>query len=73
MARYHIGVIYERTGDLEAASREFHRSIDEGVGEASSLYHLAQIHTANGDEATAARFLERAREFGRGSRSEELR
>ncbi len=30
MARYHIGVIHERLGDLDAAEREFQRSLDEG-------------------------------------------
>ena len=45
MARYHIGVIHERLGDLDAAEREFQRSLDEGVGEKSSLYHLEQIRS----------------------------
>ncbi|MEX0892624.1 MAG: tetratricopeptide repeat protein, partial [Gemmatimonadota bacterium] len=43
MARYHRGVIHERRGDLDAAEREFQRSLDEGVGEVSSLFHLAHI------------------------------
>jgi hypothetical protein len=48
MARYHIGVIYERRGDLEAAAREFQRSLDEGVGERSSQYHIEKIRNLLG-------------------------
>ena len=43
MARYHIGVIHERLGDFDAAAREFGKSLEEGVGEKSSMYHLEQI------------------------------
>lgn len=43
MARYHIGVIHERRGNLEAAAREFERAIEDGVGEASSLWHLERL------------------------------
>ena len=65
MARYHIGVIYKRMGDLDAAAREFQRAIDDGLEEVSGLYHLADIHESKGDEATAKELLKRAREFSR--------
>ena len=65
LARYHVGIIYERQGDLAAAEREFRSSVDEGVGEASSLFHLAEIHRSRGDEKTAAALLDQARQFGR--------
>jgi Flp pilus assembly protein TadD len=65
MSRYHIGVIYERLGDLDAAAREFQRSMDDGIGEVSSVYHLAQLHKARGDEKTAEKLLKHAQEFGR--------
>lgn len=65
MARYHMGVVHERRGEMGAAAREFQRSIEEGVGEVSSLYHLAVIRRAQGDEPAAQELLRRAREFGR--------
>ncbi len=65
MARYHIGVIYERLGDLKTAAREFQRSLDDGVGEASSLFHLARIRKSEGDEVGAKVLMERARQFAR--------
>jgi Flp pilus assembly protein TadD len=64
MARYHIGVIYERLGDFDSAAREFQRSADDVVEEVSSLYHLAQIQRSRGDDATAEKLLEQARQFG---------
>jgi Flp pilus assembly protein TadD len=65
MARYHVGVIHERQQHLDQAAREFRASMDEGIGEVSSVYHLAMIHRAQGDEDTATSLLDRAREFGR--------
>ena len=65
MARYHIGVIYERRGDLAEAEREFRRSLDEGIEEASSLYHLARILEDRGDSREAEELLQRARQFGK--------
>ena len=65
MARYHIGVIHERLGHLEDAEREFRRSLDDGVGEVSSLFHLATIRRAEGDEAAARDLLDRAHQFAR--------
>jgi Flp pilus assembly protein TadD len=64
MAHYHLGVIYERQGDMERAALEFERSCEESIGEVSSLYHLAVIRRAQGDEAGANDLLRRAREFG---------
>ncbi|MGZ8780244.1 MAG: tetratricopeptide repeat protein [Thermoanaerobaculia bacterium] len=43
MAHYHMGVIHERRGDFENAVREFQKSLDEGLGEVSSLHHLTTI------------------------------
>ena len=65
MARYHIGVIYERLGRIEDAKREFQRSLDDGVGEASSLYHLARFRRMEGDDAGAEELLRKARQFGK--------
>ena len=65
MARYHIGVIYERLGHLDDAEREFRRSLDDGIGEVSSLFHLAQIRRAEGDAEGAQALLDRARQFAR--------
>lgn len=65
MARYHIGVIHERLGRIDDAKREFQRSLDEGVGEASSLYHLARLRRLEGDEEGANALLRQARQFGR--------
>jgi tetratricopeptide (TPR) repeat protein len=65
MAHYHIGVIHERRGETAAAEREFRRSLDESIGEVSSLFHLALIRRAAGDTAGADELLQRAREFGR--------
>jgi len=65
MAHYHIGVIHERRGETEAAEREFQRSLDEAVGEASSLFHLATIRRAKGDKKGAEELLRRAHEFSR--------
>jgi Flp pilus assembly protein TadD len=65
MARYHVGVIHERRDDMEGAAREFRASMNEGIGEVSSVYHLAMIHRRRGDEPTATDLLRRAREFGR--------
>ena len=59
------GGIHSGEAPLQAAIREFRASMDEGIGEVSSLYHLAMIHRARGDEQTATTLLERAREFGR--------
>ena len=67
MARYHIGVIYERKDDPAAAAREFQRSLDDGIEEVSSLYHLAQIRKNQGDDAGAEKLLKRARQFGQTS------
>lgn len=65
MARYHIGVIHERMGRLPEAEREFRRSLDDGVGEVSSLFHLARIRSAEGDDDGARELLDRARQFAR--------
>jgi Flp pilus assembly protein TadD len=65
MAHYHIGVIHERRGETEPAEREFRRSLDEAVGEVSSLFHLATIRRSKGDEKGADDLLRRAHEFGR--------
>ena len=51
MARYHVGVIHERLGDLVAAEREFQNSLEEGIGEKSSLYHLERIRAARGESS----------------------
>ncbi len=64
MAHYHMGVIHERRGDMQAAEREFRRSLDEGVGEVSSLFHLAVIRRSSGDEKGAQELLNKARDFG---------
>ena len=64
MAHYHLGVIYERQGNVEKAALEFERSCEESIGEVSSLYHLALIRRAQNDEAGANELLRRAREFG---------
>ena len=65
MARYHIGVIYERMERWEEAAREFRRAADEVVEDVSSLYHLAECHRHLGDEAAAAKTMERVRQFRR--------
>jgi len=64
-ARYHIGIIHQRKGELDEAEREFRGNVAEGIGEASSLYHLAEIQRSRGDEKAAAALLDQAREFGR--------
>jgi Flp pilus assembly protein TadD len=63
MAYYHMGVIHERRGDPEEAARSFQRSIDETVGEVSSIYHLAMIRQAEGNLKAAEELLEKTREF----------
>jgi Flp pilus assembly protein TadD len=69
MAHYHLGVIYERQGDMEKAAREFERSCEESIGEVSSFYHLAMIRRAQNDEAGANVLLRRAREFGQAQKA----
>jgi Flp pilus assembly protein TadD len=64
MAHYHMGVIHERRGELDLAAREFEKSLDDGIDEASSLYHLALIRRQKGDDKGAEELLRRAREFG---------
>ena len=64
MARYHIGVIHERLGNFEEAKQAFHRSMDEGVRECSSLFHLAEIARMEGDPARADELVRKAREIG---------
>jgi Flp pilus assembly protein TadD len=63
MANYHIGVLNERRDQTEEAKRSFQRSLDEAVGEVSSIYHLAMIRRAEGDEEGAKELLEQAEEF----------
>ena len=63
MAHYHLGIIYERKGDYEAAAREFECGLEESNGDVSSLYHLALIRRAQGDPAVADELLRRTREF----------
>jgi Flp pilus assembly protein TadD len=63
MAHYHIGVIHERRGAYAAAEHAFERSLEEDVGEVSSLFHLAVILRTRGDAQGARRLLDRAREF----------
>lgn len=65
MAHYHIGVIHERRGDVEAAEHEFRHSLNEATGEVSSLFQLALILRQKGDLAGAEELLRRAWEFGR--------
>jgi Flp pilus assembly protein TadD len=69
MAHYHIGVIRERQGEMEAAERAFEHSEDQAVGEVSSLFHLAVIRRAQGDNAAAEECLRRAREFGQSQKA----
>ncbi len=64
MAHYHMGVIHERRGEIDAAERAFEYSEDHVVGEVSSLFHLAVLRRAQGDAAAAMEYLRRAREFG---------
>ncbi|HEY0592614.1 MAG TPA: hypothetical protein VGF40_12665, partial [Thermoanaerobaculia bacterium] len=64
MAHYHMGVIHERLGEMDKAEREFRRSLDDGVGEVSSLFHLAVIRKSRGDEKGAQELLTKARDFG---------
>ncbi len=61
MAHYHMGVIYERRGETENAVREFQKSLDEGLGEVSSLHHLSTIRTKN-VKLESDRHLERVSE-----------
>ena len=63
MAHYHMGVIHERRGDLDAAEREFEKSLAEAVGEVSSIYHLALIRRQRGDIKGAEQLLQRAEGF----------
>ena len=63
MARYHIGVIHERQGQLDKAVMELQRCADEGVETVNSLYQLAEIHRTRGDEKTANELLNRAHEL----------
>lgn len=63
LARYFIGVIQERRGNRAAAAREFERSIEEGIGESSSLFHLAKIRDAEGHTREATELLKQARQF----------
>jgi hypothetical protein len=65
MARYHMGVIRERMQKFEDAEREFRSSVEDGVGEASSLFHLAGIARSRGNDEEADELLRRARQFGR--------
>ena len=44
------------------------RSIDEAVGEVSSLYHLALLRTASGDREGAEELLQKTREFARANK-----
>jgi hypothetical protein len=64
MAHYHMGVIRERQGQVEAAERAFEYSEGQAVGEVSSLFHLAVLRKKQGDAAGAEECLRRAREFG---------
>jgi tetratricopeptide (TPR) repeat protein len=59
MAHYHLGVLYERRGEFEAAAREFERSLEELRGDVSSLYHLAMVRRAQGDDTAAEKLLRR--------------
>ena len=47
----------------QAAAREFQRSIDEGIGESSSVFHLATIREAEGNKKDAEELLKHARQF----------
>ena len=65
MARYHIGVIHERRGDVAAAAREFEHSMAEGVGEVAASTTWRQIRRGQGRTNEAEALLERRRQFGR--------
>lgn len=62
MAHYHMGVIYERRGEIDKAVREFQKSLDEGLGEVSSLHHLTAIRAKSNGRLESDRHLERITE-----------
>jgi Flp pilus assembly protein TadD len=64
MAHYHLGVVQQRRGDLEAAAREFERAQEEMVGDTSTLHHLAAIRRARGDERGAEELLRALKSAG---------
>ena len=55
--------------DWAGAEREFRRSIEEGVGEVSSMVHLAQIRRSQGDAAGAEALMKKAGEFAESVRA----
>ena len=70
MANYHVGVIHERRNDPDKAARAFLRSIEESIGEVSSLFHLAEIRREAGDIEAAEELREKTREFASANRAQ---
>ena len=55
-----LGFVHLRSGDLEAAQREFREALSEKPGYATARYHLALTHLERGERAEARAALELA-------------